>query len=158
MTSVLQVRDYRLLRQLYDRLNGSKEPFERIVRTKLERARLILPGEASAPRVRLGSRIRFQIDGVPAEDRTLVVAADYRPDGHCLALDSPIGVALLGHQAGDVIDAEWRSDCLEAIAILDVRNAAPLSARDGVVVPFPDLSASRSNKSMEEPNGSRKQD
>jgi transcription elongation GreA/GreB family factor len=136
MTPVLQVRDYRLLRQLYDRLNGSKEPFERIVRTKLERARLILPGEASTPRVRLGSRIRFQIDGVPAEDRTLVTAADYRPDGHCLALDSPIGVALLGHQAGDVIDAEWRSDCLEAIAILDVRNATPLSARDGVVVTF----------------------
>jgi transcription elongation GreA/GreB family factor len=136
MTPVLQVRDYRLLRQLYDRLNGSKEPFERIVRTKLERARLILPGEASVPRVRLGSRIRFQIEGVPAEDRTLVMATDYRPDGRCLALDSPIGVALLGHQAGDVIDAEWRSDCPEAIVILNVRNSAPPSACDGVVVPF----------------------
>lgn len=154
MTPVLQIRDYRLLRQLYDRLNGSKEPFERIVRTKLERARLILPGETSAAaRVRLGSRIRFQIDGVPAEDRMLVMAADYRPDGHCLALDSPIGVALLGHQAGDVIDAEWRSDCPEAIAILDVRNATPQSARDGVVLPFRRKPDTQNTGGTHEPQG-----
>jgi transcription elongation GreA/GreB family factor len=137
MTPVLQIRDYRLLRQLFDRLNGSKEPFERIVRHKLQTARLLLPGETSAPLVRLGSRISFRIaDGAP-EDRTLVMSADYTPDGRCLALDSPIGVALLGHQAGDVVDAEWRSDCAEPIAILDVRNPAQSAVlRDAVVVPF----------------------
>jgi transcription elongation GreA/GreB family factor len=75
----------------------------------------VLRGETPCPLVRLGSRVRFRINDAPAEERTLVLAVDYRPDGHCLALDSPIGVALLGYQAGD----------------------APAPRRDGVVVPFP---------------------
>jgi transcription elongation GreA/GreB family factor len=138
MTPVLAIRDYRHLRQLFERLNGSKEPFERIVRQKLQSARLLLPGETAEPLVRLGSRIRFRIASAAPEERTLVLAADYTPDGRCLALDSPIGVALLGHQAGDVIEAEWRSDCPEPIAILDVRNALqPAPIRGGIVVPFP---------------------
>lgn len=147
MTPVLQVRDYRLLRQLFDRLNGSKEPFERIVRQKLETARLLLPGETPCPLVRLGSSVRFRINDAAAEERTLVLAHDYRPDGHCLALDSPIGVALLGYQAGDVINAEWRSECPDPITILDVRNPSPPAMRrGGVIVPFP----GRTNNSLED--------
>lgn len=137
MTSVLPVQDYRILRQLFDRLRGSEEPLERMVREKLKTSRLLIPGEISAGLVRLGSRVRFQIAEAESEERTVVMRGDYRPDGRCLALESPLGVAVLGYQAGDVVDAEWRNECIECIAILNVWNPpSPASPGSGTVLPF----------------------
>jgi len=147
MTPVLQVRDYRLLRQLFDRLNGSKVLGQKALaqgqgwRLRFER------DENDTAGITAAFAIAFRINDAAAEERTLVLAGDYRPDGHCLALDSPIGVALLGYQAGDVINAEWRSECPDPITILDVRNPSPPAMRrGGVIVPFP----GRTNNSLED--------
>ena len=53
--------------------------------------------------VEVGAKVEIQEDGAPAENYTIVGAAEADPMNGFVSNESPLGKALMGHKAGDVV-------------------------------------------------------
>jgi len=53
--------------------------------------------------VEVGAKVEIQEDGSPAESYTIVGAAEADPMNGFVSNESPLGKALMGHKAGDVV-------------------------------------------------------
>lgn len=53
--------------------------------------------------VDVGARVQIQEDGAPPENYTIVGPAEADPSNGFVSNESPLGKALMGHKAGDVI-------------------------------------------------------
>ena len=81
-------------------------PMRTRVRAKLVEARVV-PGAAVADTVAtLGSIVRYRIEGRMAERRMMQLQRGPAPNGQYLSVLTPIGLALFGQTAGDIVEAE----------------------------------------------------
>ena len=53
--------------------------------------------------VEVGAKVEIQEDGTPPENYTIVGAAEADPANGFVSNESPLGKALMGHKAGDVV-------------------------------------------------------
>jgi len=81
-------------------------PMRARIRAKLVEAKVV-PGAAIAETVAtLGSIVRYRIDGRLAERRMMQLQRGPAPNGQYLSVLTPIGLALFGQSAGDIVEAE----------------------------------------------------
>ncbi|WP_339829124.1 hypothetical protein [uncultured Parvibaculum sp.] len=81
-------------------------PMRTRVRAKLVEAKVV-PGAAVADTVAtLGSIVRYRIEGRMAERRMMQLQRGPAPNGQYLSVLTPIGLALFGQSAGDIVEAE----------------------------------------------------
>lgn len=112
-------------------------PLKRLLQRVGSVKRRTLSDDKPGPAVRLGSRVRYQLDGQPPEDRILVRTRNYVPDGRFVCLDSALGLALIGLRGGDRVLVEWLPTVEEELHVIEVFTAPePVYTADGVVVPF----------------------
>ncbi len=113
-------------------------PMRTRVRAKLVEAKVV-PGVAVAETVAtLGSIVRYRIEGRMPERRMLQLQRGPAPNGQYLSVLTPIGLALLGHSAGDIVEAvlfDGARLTLELIAIdfqpeADIRRRMARTAPD----------------------------
>ena len=71
----------------------------------LANVQIIEPGNSNG-NVQLGSRVLIREDGTPMESFTIVGSAEADPRHGLISNESPIGRALIGRSAGEVIDVE----------------------------------------------------
>jgi len=72
----------------------------------LATARMIEGNGKSAGVVQVGSTVTIEEDGAPAETYTIVGVAEANPREGKISNESPIGKAVIGHKAGDVLLVE----------------------------------------------------
>ena len=81
-------------------------PMRTRVRAKLVEAKVV-PGAAIAETVAtLGSIVRYRIEGRLPERRMMQLQRGPAPNGQYLSVLTPIGLALFGQSAGDIVEAE----------------------------------------------------
>lgn len=112
-------------------------PLKRLLQRVRSLRRSARSEDTPGPAVRLGSRVRYQLDGQPPEDRILVRTRNYVPDGRFVCLDTALGLALIGLRAGDSVLVEWLPTVEEELHVIEVFAVPePVYTADGVVVPF----------------------
>lgn len=84
----------------------------------IRRARVIAPSDTSGS-VNLGSQVVVEIDG-EKETYEIVGATESDPASGKISVESPIGQALLGHKAGDVVEVAAPAGLLKT-KILEVK-------------------------------------
>jgi transcription elongation factor GreA len=72
----------------------------------LATARVIEENGKSVGVAQVGSTITIEEDGAPAETYTIVGAAEANPREGKISNESPIGKAVIGHRAGEVLQVE----------------------------------------------------
>ncbi|GHA33267.1 hypothetical protein GCM10007989_31820 [Devosia pacifica] len=115
--AILTSNDYTLLETL---IQCWSEPFPgatSFVRAKLRTAALIFPSDLPPNVVTLHSRVRFLPPGGGTEERTLVRRPDEHINGMTLLLETPRGLALIGAQAGQVVDVLQRDGRLDRLYV-----------------------------------------
>jgi transcription elongation factor GreA len=77
-----------------------------LLERRLHAARLLRPDEPSGQVVALGSRVVLEdLDDGTREEYVLVSSVESNPAEGLLSNESPVGRAIAGHPAGDVVDA-----------------------------------------------------
>ena len=66
----------------------------------------IIDENATFDVVEVGAKVEIQEDGTPPEKYTIVGAAEADPQNGYISNESPLGKALLGHKAGDVVTVQ----------------------------------------------------
>lgn len=97
----LTSRDYAVIESL---LNGHAglDPFVRAeMRAKLRRAAVVFPADISRQAVTLNSRVRFRLNDLAPQARTLVADLGPSVPGAGLSVATPTGIALLGLSEGE---------------------------------------------------------
>lgn len=98
----------------YDAARHDQAMTERRIREiedRVRRAVIIDPSKASS--VQIGTTVKIEIDG-EEEEYTIVGAIEAKPAQGKISNESPIGKALLGRKAGDVIDIRTPTSVLQA--------------------------------------------
>lgn len=98
----------------YDAARHDQAMTERRIREiedRVRRAVIIDPSRATS--VQIGTTVKIEIDG-EEEEYTIVGAIEAKPAQGKISNESPIGKALLGHKAGDVIDIRTPASVLKA--------------------------------------------
>ncbi|CAN5609334.1 transcription elongation factor GreA [soil metagenome] len=98
----------------YDAARHDQAMTERRIREiedRIRRAVIIDPSKASS--IQVGTTVKIEIDG-EEEEYTIVGAIEAKPAQGKISNESPIGKALLGHKAGDVIDIRTPTSVLQA--------------------------------------------
>jgi transcription elongation factor GreA len=77
-----------------------------LLERRLHAARVLAPDEPSGQVVSLGSRVVLEdLDESTQEEYVLVSSAESNPAEGRLSNESPVGMAIVGHHEGDVVDA-----------------------------------------------------
>ena len=98
----------------YDAARHDQAMTERRIREvedRIRRAVIIDPTKATS--VQIGTTVTIEIDG-EEEEYTIVGAIEAKPAQGKISNESPIGKALLGHKAGDVVDIRTPVSILKA--------------------------------------------
>lgn len=98
----------------YDAARHDQAMTERRIREvedRIRRAVIIDPSKATS--VQIGTTVTIEIDG-EEEEYTIVGAIEAKPAQGRISNESPIGKALLGRKAGDVIDIRTPASVLKA--------------------------------------------
>jgi len=98
----------------YDAARHDQAMTERRIREiedRIRRAVIIDPTKATS--VQIGTTVTIEIDG-EEEEYTIVGAIEAKPAQGKISNESPIGKALLGRKAGDVIDIRTPASVLKA--------------------------------------------
>ncbi len=72
----------------------------------LRNATIVEPGQAPAGEAAIGSRVTVSVDGDPPEEFFLVGSTEADTRQGRISHESPIGRALIGHRAGDLVTAD----------------------------------------------------
>ena len=95
-------------------------PMRTRVRAKLVEARVV-PGAAIADTVAtLGSIVRYRIETRLPERRMMQLQRGPAPNGQYLSVLTPIGLALFGQSAGDVVEAELFDGARLTLELTDI--------------------------------------
>lgn len=101
--TLLAADDHGRLRGLMATLIGGRSPLAALVRRKLGTAVSVLRSDVAPDLVTSGLRVRFKVNGVRTEDRTLVWNLNQGTTTPALSLLRPSGLALLGLSIGQSI-------------------------------------------------------
>lgn len=112
-------RDLGILEAMLDRDADGSDVLARAIRRKLRLAQIVFADDLPANIVTLGSRIAFQIDDRPIEERTLVAPEQYVPSQGHQSIASLRGVAMLGLAEGNCLEIELE-DRTETLSIVQV--------------------------------------
>lgn len=102
--AVLTAKDFRTLENLLTSDVSLEWRVRRAVRDKLRHAEVVFGADIPYDVITLGTRFRFQIDGLIPDERVLVRLCDSYPQGTAMCLSTVRGIALLGQKEGDVIN------------------------------------------------------
>jgi transcription elongation factor GreA len=80
---------------------------------------VIIKSDRSSDTVDLGSRVTVMEDGWEPETYTIVGSAEADPSAGRISNESPMGSALLGHQAGDKVSFDAPSGAIQ-VEILEI--------------------------------------
>ena len=103
-------------------LDGGLDGGEKLIgaiRSKLQRAQIVFADDMPANVVTLGTRLAFQVDDRPIDERTLVTVEQYAPGQGHQSIASARGIAMLGLAEGNFIEFE-REDRTELLSIIQV--------------------------------------
>ncbi|MCG9895649.1 MAG: transcription elongation factor GreA [Fimbriimonadaceae bacterium] len=90
----------------------------------LQRARIVEVDEAKAGTVQMGSTVKVKdLDLMDVFSFTLVGEYEADPDQDMISIQSPLGAAMVGHEAGDEVEVDAPAGLLQ-YRILDVRDPA----------------------------------
>lgn len=116
----ITTRDLSILEEMLDRGTDGNALLATAIRRKLRLAQITFADDLPANVVTLGSRLAFQVDDRPIEERTLVTTEQYvHGQGH-QSIASLRGVAMLGLAEGNCLDVELdgRAETLGIIQVL----------------------------------------
>jgi regulator of nucleoside diphosphate kinase len=114
--TVITTSDHDRLQAMMCTMIGARTPLAGLLRQKLGSAVVMLPTDVGPDVVMAGRRVRFTIDGVRSEERSIIWEPQIRGDRLKLSLRVPRGLALLGLSAGQSISyttATRRTELLE---------------------------------------------
>lgn len=134
---VLTLHDHgRLDAALFDELD-LLSPMQPRTREKLAEARILPASDIPDSVVTLGSIVRYRIDGDRIERRVLQPGRAPAPNGQYVSVFTPVGLALLGHQPGDTVEAELFDGAVLTIEIvaIDFRPEADSRRREKAARP-----------------------
>lgn len=120
------------------------------IRRKLRSAILVFPADIDADVVTLGSRVRYRVDGGPAQEHVIVARSGDAARGPALALDCARAIALLGARVGQTLDVPRAGGGFEEIFVEAVpyqpetHGASEAPVQSGTISQF---SAYRSQRS-----------
>lgn len=112
-------RDLNILEDMLDHSHRDDHRLANAIRRKLRLAQIIFADDLPASIVTLGSRIAFQVDERPIEERTLVTAEQYVPGQAHQSIASLRGIAMLGLAEGNYVEVELE-DRTETLAVIQV--------------------------------------
>jgi regulator of nucleoside diphosphate kinase len=119
---VLVSRDYSRLRALARLYRHPDGPVGRALADTLNRCQVV-PSEAVASTVAvLGARVEFIEEGGALTSCILAIPEDDAQDGSTLAVSTPVGAALLGATAGQLVEAVGRDGRRVALRLLAVNH------------------------------------
>lgn len=113
-------RDLSVLEAMLDRDLLGDEALTGAVRRKLQLAQIVFADDLEPNIVTLGSRVAFQADDEPVEERTLVTIEHYAEGEAHQTIASQRGIAMLGLAEGNCIEVECEDGSTEALAIIQV--------------------------------------
>ncbi len=88
----------------------------------IDNAVVVSENEISTDRVSVGTTVRYENTATGAESEYAIVGADEaNPENGSISNESPIGMALLGHRVGEVIDVEIPRGMI-SLRILDIHR------------------------------------
>ncbi len=87
---------------------------------ELDRARVTPQAKVPAQTVRMGSTVRFQIEGASAREVVLVLPGEADIGAGRISVMTPIGAALIGLSTGQSIRWQTRDGREQELTILDV--------------------------------------
>ncbi|WP_240756976.1 nucleoside diphosphate kinase regulator [Roseicella aquatilis] len=119
---LLPARDYSRLKALLRRLRDPADPTAQVLADKLGRCRVVPPGDLPSWVAALGTRIVFAVEGGAILSRTLAMPEDDPQDGTALAVSTPVGAALLGTAARDLVEAVGQDGRRAALRLLAVHH------------------------------------
>jgi regulator of nucleoside diphosphate kinase len=90
---------------------------------ELDRARVMPQAKVPAQTVRMGSAVRFQIEGSEARQVVLVLPGEADIGAGRISVMTPIGAALIGLSAGQSIRWHTRDGREQELTVLDVQPA-----------------------------------
>lgn len=127
--------DYTRLKKLVGGLSesGAKNKSLLSLRAELERANVVDPSAISSDTVTLDSRVTIRdLDSEETETYTLVSPEDAHGDDGRISVMAPVGTALLGYSAGDLV--EWETPGgLRHIRIETVSRSEP---KKSIIPPY----------------------
>lgn len=80
----------------------------------------IIETNSSYDHVAVGARVTIQEEDYPPETYHLVGSKEANPQNGKISHESPIGKALLGHKAGDVVEVSLPNDNVIKLKILEI--------------------------------------
>jgi len=113
-------RDLSVLEAMLDRDQFGNEGLTSAIRRKLQLAQIVFADDLAPNVVTLGSRLAFQADDRPIEERTLVTVEHYAAGEAHQTIASLRGIAMLGLAEGNRVDVELEDGSTEALAIIQV--------------------------------------
>jgi Transcription elongation factor len=97
-------------------LGGSEE-----LSAELERARVVADADLPGDAVRMGSTVRYRSETGAEREVTLVYPSDADISTGRISVLTPVGTALLGMVAGNVIAFEGRNGREQSVEVVSVR-------------------------------------
>lgn len=127
----LTTKDYTILEVLAERNRDLDPTMTTLLRRKLSDAQVLFREDIPATVVTLSSRVKFSIDGGPAETR-IVAHEDMRGlVGLTLPITTPRGLALLGLAEGQSITIEHENGGMETLTVVEVAYQPEAARREG---------------------------
>lgn len=101
--------DYERLHNLLDHTTVPDEDALELLESKLNRAEVMREGALPPEVVAMKSVVRFEdLESGTARQLMLVYPQEARGASECVSILAPVGVALLGHSGGDVIETAMK--------------------------------------------------
>lgn len=116
----LTVKDHLLIEAYLERHKDRDPIVVAIARAKLSNARVVFTQDVPADVVTLNSRVRYRLDGGPAQMRQPVLWGQPLVQGLTIPITAPLGMALLGLRPGQTLPLPRRDGSFEILAITEI--------------------------------------
>ncbi|MGB6119922.1 MAG: nucleoside-diphosphate kinase [Mesorhizobium sp.] len=126
-TCILTTKDVTILEVMFERLPGADNDYGRLLKRKLDTARVVLREDVPANVATLNSRVSFCIDHTATDSRVISQDQMNSPIGSFLPITTLRGLALLGLSVGQTFlmtTDSGRDHAIELTAVLHQPEAA----------------------------------
>lgn len=128
---LLTTKDFTILEVMLDRCMGTADPMSRLLSKKLAAATVVFRDDIPEDVATMNSRIRYRLNGGPAETRILAHSELAGLVGMTLPVTNPRGLAMLGLAAGETTTIEPYDGTVERLDVLDVLFQPERARRQG---------------------------